>query len=152
MNTVRYSHRQFNRFFFIFLLLGTLAAVMAVVIEHRTIMIVPILAVGVLVAVLFSSLSVEVNDSHLRFWYGFGLFRWNILLSDIATATRSRSHWYEGWGIRLSFRGWLYNISGFDCIEVRRTNGRAFRLGTDDPERLLSALQQALTARAKTNR
>jgi hypothetical protein len=145
MTSILYTHRQFNRLFFLFLFFGAMAAIVAVILDHRPWVVLPILGALALAILLFSSLSVEVSNTRLRFWYGVGLLHWNIPLSDISTVARSRSHWYEGWGIRLSFRGWLYNISGFDCIEVRRSNGSAFRLGTDDPERLLSALQQALT-------
>jgi hypothetical protein len=53
----------------------------------------------------------------------------------------------EGWGIRITTRGMLYNVSGRDAVEIRLDDGRRFRLGTDDPNGLVAALSGRLQGR-----
>ena len=44
------------------------------------------------------------------------------------------------WVIR---NGWLYNVSGFDAVELELASGKLCRIGTDEPGRLLHAIEQA---------
>ena len=58
-----------------------------------------------------------------------------------------KNRWYNGWGIRLIPRGWIFNVSGFDAVEIQMKNGRRYRIGTDEPEALLAAIQSVTTDR-----
>ena len=70
----------------------------------------------------------------------------NSVCADIAGASLAASRWAEGWGIRATPTGMLYNVSGSGAVEIRLRSGARFRLGSDEPDRLLSALQAAITA------
>ena len=100
----------------------------------------------VIIGVLFSSLTVEVADGELRFHFGPGFWRKRIALSDVAAATPTQSSWWEGWGIRFTPRGMLYNVSGTNAVEITLRSGKRFRIGTDEPEALVQALQSAIGA------
>ena len=41
---------------------------------------------------------------------------------------------YGGWGIRMGFNGWCYNVSGKIGIKFTRTNGKPFLIGTQQKE------------------
>jgi hypothetical protein len=97
-----------------------------------------------LVGWVFSSLTIEVTDEELRASFGPGWRIKRIKLRDIQSVERVRNPWYAGWGVRLLPRGLLYNVSGFDAVEVRMRNGTRFRLGTDEPERLEQAIRDAM--------
>ena len=86
----------------------------------------------------------ELNANDIQLWFGIGWIKKSFLISDIDRAFATRTHWYNGWGIRMIRRGWLYNVSGFDAIELVLKNGRRYQLGTDEPEELLAAVQSAL--------
>lgn len=92
---------------------------------------------------LFRSLSVVVSAQDVEVSFGPGVFRKRLPVDDIIGARRVRNPWYFGWGIRLTPRGWMYNASGFDAVEVELKDNRAFRIGTDDPDHLLKAIQAA---------
>ena len=94
-----------------------------------------------LLALLFGWLTVEVDGSRLRWSFGAGLIRKSRELIEIENAEAVRNSWIWGWGIRLTPHGWLYNVSGFDAVEVTLTGGKKFRIGTDDPQGLLRAIQ-----------
>jgi hypothetical protein len=104
----------------------------------------------VIIAVLFSSLTVEVGDGELRFYFGPGFWRKRIALSDVKAATSTQNSWWEGWGIRVTPRGMLYNVSGTDAVAIELRSGRQFRIGTDEPEALVQAIQTAISVPHRT--
>jgi len=96
-----------------------------------------------MVAILFTSLTIEVTSDELIWFFGPGFWRKRVALADIASATQARNKWWWGWGIRLAPRGWLYNVGGLDAVEIALKNGKTFRLGTDDASALAARLSQA---------
>jgi hypothetical protein len=94
-----------------------------------------------LVATLFGTLSVGVTESELRFHFGVGFLRRSIPLAQIAEVQQVRTRWYHGWGIHFYPGGTLYNVSGFDALEIGLVDGTTLRLGSDDPQGLLTALR-----------
>lgn len=92
----------------------------------------------------FSTLTVTVDEHYLKIRFGWGIYHKKFLLTDITTVKKVKNHWYFGWGIRFWF--WpkmrIYNISGFDAIEIIMKNGNIYRIGTDDLEKLELAINQ----------
>jgi hypothetical protein len=95
--------------------------------------------------VLFSSLTVEIADGELRIHFGPGFWRKRYSLADVTGADVARSSWWEGWGIRITPRGMLYNVSGMGAVEIKLRSGQRFRIGTDEPEVLAQALRMAIS-------
>ncbi len=98
----------------------------------------------VLVLLLFGTLSVEIRDEKLVFWFGLGLIRKSISLSEIADCSVNSFPWYYGWGIRYTPQGWLYNVSGFTAIRVMLKNGKRLQIGTDDADALCNVVTNAI--------
>jgi hypothetical protein len=94
--------------------------------------------------VLFATLTVEIDGEALILRFGPGLIQKRFRLTDIISCRVVKNPWYYGWGIHLTPSGWLYNVSGFWAIELQMKNGKKYRLGTDDPERLVQAIEDQL--------
>ena len=94
----------------------------------------------------FASLKVMIDENYLRIKFGYGIFRKRFVLSEIISARTVKNHWYYGWGIRVWFWPYMliYNVSGFDAIEIKMKNGKTYRIGTDEPKKLESAIIQAI--------
>jgi hypothetical protein len=99
-------------------------------------------AFGVL-AVVFSSLTVQVTDRKLVFYFGPGFWTRRFALDDIVSVEVVRNSPLYGWGIRYTHHGWLYNVSGLDAVEVTVRGQEQLRIGTDEPEALKRALEAA---------
>lgn len=129
-------------------LAGTLIACYAFLAEHGTLgWLGSIMTGGLgLVTILFSTLTVEVDDQELRFYFGPGFWTTRIPLRDIEHVEVVRNKVYYGWGIRYTFDGWLYNVSGLDAVELRVRGRGTLRIGTDEPNELKRALEQARQA------
>jgi hypothetical protein len=102
---------------------------------------VAVLVVLVAVAIVFSSLRVEVNEGELRWYFGPGFWSYRLPLGDIEMVAAVRNRWWYGWGIRTGPGFRLYNVSGLDAVELRLTSGDVRRIGTDDPQGLTVALK-----------
>ncbi len=103
-----------------------------------------VLGIMIFALAICSTLTVSVCDDILRIRYGpLPLIRKSWPVAEIASAAAVTNSWYYGWGIRWTPHGWLYNVSGFEAVEVRLLSGKTFRIGTDEPEALCRALEQA---------
>jgi hypothetical protein len=101
-----------------------------------------VLAITGAVLATFFSLTVEIDKSTLTCRFGVGLIQRNILLSDIDHARAVLNPWFVGWGIRWIPGGyWVWNVSGFQAVELTMKDGRRFRIGTDEPEALVHAIE-----------
>lgn len=89
---------------------------------------------------LFGSLTIELAGGVLKWRLGPGLIRRSLPVDLIAEARAVRTRWIDGWGIHYTRLGWLYNVAGFDAVAITLKNGKQFALGTDEPDRLLTAL------------
>ena len=98
---------------------------------------------------LWSRLSVEIKGEQLRWSFGPGWPRFSLALSDIATVEITRTTFWQGWGIHRTRHGWLYNIAGWDAVRIVRNDAKQLLLGTDEPQRLKSALDRAVTQQAR---
>jgi hypothetical protein len=113
--------------------------------EPRALFVLPAIAVA---EALFFSLTVTVDETAVQLRFGIGLIRKTIRLSEVTACDPVRNHPLCGWGIRYIGRGWLFNVSGLDAVELALKDGRRIRIGTDDPHGLTAAIRRMLTTRA----
>ncbi len=92
--------------------------------------------VMLIAAFTLSSLTIAVRDGQLSWWFGRGIVKKTVPLSTIVSAEPTTTSIFNGWGIHLTGRGWLYNVAGRQAVLVRQQDGKRFLLGTDDPDSL----------------
>lgn len=97
--------------------------------------------------VLFGSLTVGVDSEAVDLAFGVGWVRVSVPLVDVSQARRVRNSWLMGWGVRMIPNGRLYNVSGLDAVELQLVNGRVVRVGSDEPDALLAAIEMRLASR-----
>jgi hypothetical protein len=105
---------------------------------------------GMLMAVIgywMSMLTISIDRSRVSWHFGLGWPRKSIALNDIESVEATRTRFWDGWGIRWTKRGWLYNVAGYDAVLIRRRTDKALLLGSDEVRKLAHALERALTAR-----
>ena len=101
---------------------------------------VAIAAIG-LAGLAFGSMTTEVTQDRFTFWFGPGVIRRSFRLAELRSYTPVRNPWWYGWGIHLTPSGWLYNVGGWEAVQLELTDGRRLRVGTDEPERLCEAIR-----------
>jgi len=141
--SIYYKHVQFGTLTVSLLVAAiVLLALLGFIVEWHTITIGVLLTLLVCVA-LFYSLTVEISNNHLGIHFGVGIVKKRFEIKDIEKAYPVRNRWYYGWGIRLIPHGWLYNVSGLDAIEIVMSSGKRYRIGTDQPNELAQAVNEA---------
>jgi hypothetical protein len=102
-----------------------------------------IFSVGIMgvAAAMMHSLTVRIDNEQILVRFGGGVWRKRFDLPEIVSARPVRNHWLYGWGIHWGSSGWLYNIAGFDAVELTFSNGKHARIGTDEPDQLAHVIQ-----------
>ena len=95
----------------------------------------------VFLAWLFSSLTVELSENEVRWYFGPGIWRYRIARYEIDVVQIVRNNWWNGFGIRMQPGFRLYNVSGLDAVELRLKSGDSRCIGTDDARGLAAALK-----------
>ncbi len=107
-----------------------------------------IMALILVILASFATLTVSIDENHLRIKFGFGIFMKKFPLKEIASVHAVRNHWYYGWGVKVWFWPymWIYSVSGFDAVELTMKNGKIYRIGTDEQEKLEAAIKQVVNS------
>ena len=141
--SIYYKHVQFGTLTVSLLVAAiVLLVLLGFVVEWHTVTIGALLILLVCLA-LFYSLTVEISNDHLGIHFGIGIVRKRFEVKNIEKAYPVRNRWYYGWGIRLLPHGWLYNVSGLGAIEIVMSSGKRYRIGTDQPNELAQAVNEA---------
>jgi hypothetical protein len=117
--------------------------------KHRTGVWVSVpLTVGfVCVMAIFSSLKVAVDEATVVASFTGGVLPRRIAVGEIASAKVVSIPWHHGWGMRRTGHGWLYSVWGRRAVKLRLTDESTFTIGSDEPEALLAAIEQARAQR-----
>jgi hypothetical protein len=138
-----YKHTQVGYVINVGMLLAILLTASLGLAHHAPIPTLPLAGVLVVVTVLSWNLTIEIADGRLLWRFGPGLIRKSVALSDIAHVEPVPRRGPFCWGIHRTRDGWLYNVSGWQTVQVQLKNGQRFRLGTDEPQKLVEAIQAA---------
>ncbi|MBF0503894.1 MAG: hypothetical protein HQL14_02210 [Candidatus Omnitrophica bacterium] len=92
-----------------------------------------------ILAVLFATLTVSVDAENVNIAFGPGIIRKKFRLKSIENCQISKTKCCS-WGIHGWGKRWLFNVSGFDTIELKMKNGMAYYIGTDQPAQLEKAI------------
>jgi hypothetical protein len=147
---VRILYRHTQRGTAILLGLALIAPLVVIVVvltlgspvSWRAVVVVSIVVLTLLAATgwYFSSMTVEVTDDEVRWFFGPGGY-YRIARAQIESVAPVRHPSFAGYGIRwMGPRRWTYIVAGRDAVELRLKSGGYCRLGSDDCEQLAVAL------------
>lgn len=137
--------------FGVFLVVAALIGVVAVgiIAEGRIVTALVMIAVYLLGVAMFYAWTIEVTSETIRGWFGIGLVRKTIPLSEVQAVRTIENPWYYFWGIKSVPGGWWWAIAPGPGVEITLKNGRIVQLGTDQPEQLCQAIEAANNAQKK---
>lgn len=139
MNT--YKHTQPGYLLIVALGAATLLIARLAIVTKFSLGAILLLAFMTLCLALFAALTIEVNDQAINIQFGMGVLRKSFLLEDVQACGAVKNPWYYGWGIHAIPGGWIFNVSGWEAVELQMKNGRRYRIGTDDVQGLVNAIK-----------
>ena len=90
---------------------------------------------------VFSRLTTCVDSNGVSWSFGWGWPAGAIPLAEIQSVEGTETNLAEGWGIHWTiWHGWLWNVGGFQAVEMTKRDGSRVTLGTDDPQGLYDAI------------
>lgn len=92
-------------------------------------------------AFVFSRMTVSVRHGSLSWSFALGALRHQVPISDVVAASVVGNRANDGVGIHRTASGTLYNVGGAWSVRVQLRDGSQLRLGTDQPDSLLRAIQ-----------
>lgn len=93
-------------------------------------------------AVVFSTLTVEVDGDGIGWWFTGGVARRRVRFDEVR-AIRARRIIPFGLGLHTNLAGtWLYNVSGTRLVEIETERGLRYQVGCDDPEAIIAAVRK----------
>ncbi len=104
-----------------------------------------IVALFVFIILLFYKLTITIDDEKFTAIFGIGLIKKSILLKDIDlnSIEKLKMPWYVGIGIRMTKKGWLWNVKVGDSLYLKtKDSKKVFLVGTDDFEEIKKILNQ----------
>lgn len=143
----QYKHTQYGiQMFFVFIAAGVViaAAASAAIAENRWGSAVVMICLYLLGLALFYSLTIELSEEKLRFWFGIGVVQKSYLLSEIQSVREVKNPWYYFWGAKSIPGGWFYAIAPGEAVEIVLKNGKIVQLGTNQAKMLKKALDLAI--------
>ena len=99
-----------------------------------------LLVLMILFLAIFATLTVEVKEQTINIQFGNGIIRKRFSLKDVQTYRAVKNPWYYAWGIHVIPNGLIFNVSGWEALELQMKNGTKYRIGTDDVQGLLDAV------------
>ncbi len=146
---VQYEHTQAGRttlLVAVFLIIIGAVSLPAIYDEDQVSALILLAAIVVVLftVIVFNRLTVIVAYGAITAKFGWGWPKRSHAFVEIAGIRQVRNACIYGWGSRWIPGGWMYNVWGRDAVELALTSGQRFRIGTDEPERLLAALPQEL--------
>ncbi|MBX2989799.1 MAG: hypothetical protein KF749_01380 [Bacteroidetes bacterium] len=95
---------------------------------------------------LFSTLTVRIENRILLISFGPGVIRKAFDLNQVRECFVVLTPTHHGFGIRWMPESWLYNVPGTHAVDLTMKNGTHYRIGTDAPEDLAQAIQRVIHA------
>jgi hypothetical protein len=141
-----YKHTQFGAMtLIVFVATGVLMVliVSSMIADDRMVVAITIIGLYILIVALFYAFTVEISEGKLNFWFGIGAIRKSYSLTEIQSTKEVENPWYYLWGVKSIPGGWLYAIAPGSAVEIVFNNGKIARLGTNEPEMLIKAIDDA---------
>ena len=104
----------------------------------------PGVSITLIVLVLFFALTIEVTETHVSWFFGFGFWRRKVAIKDIVSVQQEQFGWLHGYGIRRIADGWLYRVDGKQAVLITLRDGKRIALGSHDGKALQTAIVQML--------
>ncbi len=140
-----YKHTQYGKLLVIVLLLS-LAGISYAYYYQTGVKPIPlpiflIVSIILIVAILFFyKLTIQIDQEKITAIFGIGILKKSFDLKDIETIEKYKIPWYAGIGIRLTPKGWLWNVSYGDAVLIKGKNN-TFLVGTNEVDVVIEKLK-----------
>lgn len=109
--------------------------------------IVPMISILILFVaiILFYNLTIQIDEKYIKISFGIGLIKKQFELDSIVSCKPVKIKWWYGWGIHTFFNTIIYNVAGFDAVELEIKNyNKKVLIGTAEPTIVCAEINQII--------
>ena len=104
-----------------------------------------LMLVFIIIILLFYKLTIIINEDKIEAIFGVGLLKKSIKLNDIQSIENYKIPWYVGIGIRLTSKGWLWNVSTGNAILIHnKTRSKTFLVCSNEVDKVIKIFNTLL--------
>ena len=104
-----------------------------------------LMIVFIVVILFFYKLTITIDNDKIEAIFGIGLLKKSIKLNDIQSVENYKIPWYTGIGIRLTPKGWLWNVSTGNAILIQnKTRSKTFLVGSNEVDEVIKIINTQL--------
>lgn len=101
--------------------------------------------VFVVTILLFYKLTISIDEEKITAIFGIGFLKKTILLNEIDSIENYEIPWYAGIGVRLTPKGWLWNVSTGNAVLIQnKTKTITFLVGSNEVDEVINILKQKI--------
>jgi len=91
--------------------------------------------------IIFYKMTITIDNESISFKLGIGIVGKSYKIADIESCEPVKNSFIYGWGIHKIPKGWLYNVSGFNAIEITfKDTDKVVRIGTNKPDEIVELI------------
>ena len=104
-----------------------------------------LMLIFIIIILLFYKLTIIIDNDKIEAIFGIGLLKKSIKLNDIQSIENYKIPWYVGIGIRLTPKGWLWNVSTGNAILIHnKTRSNTFLVGSKEVDKVINTINTQL--------
>jgi len=91
------------------------------------------------ILIVFYKLTIIIDKEKVTAIFGIGLVKKTILINQIETMENYKIPWYAGIGIRITAKGWLWNVSPGNAMLFKSKN-KFFLVGSNEVDKVIATI------------
>jgi hypothetical protein len=95
----------------------------------------------VVILVNFYKLTIVIDSEKITAAFGIGFLKKTMKLNEIKSIENYKIPWYTGIGIRLTPKGWLWNVKTGNAI-LLKSKTKTFLVGSNEVEKLIKIVNE----------
>ena len=96
-----------------------------------------LMLVFIVVLLMFYKLTITIDKEKITAIFGIGWLKKSMDIKDIDTIEEYKISWYTGIGVRLTPKGWLWNVKMGKAILIQnKSKTQTFLVGTDEVDEI----------------
>ncbi len=100
-----------------------------------------LMLVFIVVILFFYKLTIIIDNEKIEAIFGIGLLKKSIKINDIKSIENYKIPWYAGIGIRLTPKGWLWNVSLGNAVLINnKTTSKTFLVGSNEVDKVINII------------
>jgi len=95
----------------------------------------------IIILINFYKLTITIDKEKITATFGIGLLKKSMFINEIESIENYKIPWYTGIGIRLTTKGWLWNVKNGNALFLK-SKTKTFLVGSSEVTELIKTIEE----------